>query len=310
MLQYFIYLIFILSVAMAAGGIVLSTRLRDKFHHEIFSTLLYFQVFIFTFGFYGIWGQAVIKVLLETYISADLLTRFSDIAMLLGLPFLVFAWLMLIQFACSISGRKSNKWLVLWFLLINFTIIIVVGYFIAKANDVKPVSLIRNYFIVMNMLYSIITALIIYFPAKGKSFIHDFDRRIIAPVIIVIMILQGVLLLLYNTQISLAIAFILAFFAGNTFLPVYLSYGTLLTAFIKEPMKDISFEEFCKQFEVSPREKDIVREICNGLSNKEISDKLFISLQTVKDHTHRIYIKTNVKSRVQLINLVKEIMGR
>ncbi|MBK7133261.1 MAG: helix-turn-helix transcriptional regulator [Bacteroidales bacterium] len=309
MLQYFIYLIFILSVAMAAGGIVLSTRLRDKFHHEIFSTLLYFQVFIFAFGFYGIWGQAVIKVLLESYISEDLMSRFSDIAMLLGLPFLVFAWLMLIQFACGISGRKSNKWLVLWFLLFNFTIIIVVGYFIAKANDVKPVSLIRNYFIVMNLLYSIITALIIYFPNKGKSFIHDFDRRIIAPVIIMIMILQGVLLLLYKTQISLAAAFILAFFAGNTFLPIYLNYGTLLSAFIKEPMKDLSFEEFCKQFEVSPRETDIVREICNGLSNKEISDKLFISLQTVKDHTHRIYIKTNVKSRVQLINLVKEAIS-
>jgi len=308
MLQYFIYLIFILSVAMAAGGIVLTTRLRDKFHHEIFSTLLYFQVFIFTFGFYGIWGQAVIKVFLSAYISEDLMSRFSDIAMLLGLPFLVFAWLMLVQFVCGISGRKSNKWLALWFLLLNFLIIIVVGYFVAKANEVKPVSLIRNYFIVMNMLYSLIAALLIYFPGRGKSYIHDFDRRIIAPALIGIMIIQGVLLFFYKTQISLAIAFILAFFAGNTLLPVYLNYGTLLTAFIKEPMKDISFEEFCKQFEVSPRETDIVREICNGLSNKEISNKLFISLQTVKDHTHRIYIKTNVKSRVQLINLVKEVI--
>jgi len=293
---------------MAAGGIVLTTRLRDKFHHEIFSTLLYFQVFIFTFGFYGIWGQAVIKVFLSAYISEDLMSRFSDIAMLLGLPFLVFAWLMLVQFVCGISGRKSNKWLALWFLLLNFLIIIVVGYFVAKANEVKPVSLIRNYFIVMNMLYSLIAALLIYFPGRGKSYIHDFDRRIIAPALIGIMIIQGVLLFFYKTQISLAIAFILAFFAGNTLLPVYLNYGTLLTAFIKEPMKDISFEEFCKQFEVSPRETDIVREICNGLSNKEISNKLFISLQTVKDHTHRIYIKTNVKSRVQLINLVKEVI--
>ena len=63
MLQYFIYLIFILTVALAAGGVFLSSRLRDKFHHEIFSTLLYFQVFIYTFGFYGIWGQAVIKAI-------------------------------------------------------------------------------------------------------------------------------------------------------------------------------------------------------------------------------------------------------
>jgi DNA-binding NarL/FixJ family response regulator len=81
----------------------------------------------------------------------------------------------------------------------------------------------------------------------------------------------------------------------------------LFTVFESEPEKDYSLEEFCKKFEVSPRETDIIREICNGLSNKEISEKLFISLQTVKDHTHRIYIKTNVKSRVQLIYLVKEL---
>jgi len=310
MLQYLIYLIFILSVALAAGGVVLASRLRDKYHHQIFSTLLYYEVFIYTFGFYGIWGQVVIKAYLSAYISEDLMSRFSDIAMLLGLPFLVFAWLMLIQFAFGISGRKNNKWLVLWFLLFNFTIIIVVGYFIAKANDVKPVSLIRNYYIAMNLVYTIITSGLIFSPRRGKSLIHDFDRRIIGPAMIGIMVLQCAMLLFYKTQISLAIAFILAFFAGNTFIPVYLNYGTLLSAFITEPLKDISFEEFCKQFEVSPRETDIVREICNGLSNKEISEKLFISLQTVKDHTHRIYIKTNVKSRVQLINLVKENLVR
>jgi DNA-binding CsgD family transcriptional regulator len=306
MLQYFIYLIFILTVALAAGGVVLSSRLRDKFHHQVFSTLLYYEVFIYTFGFYGIWGQVVIKAFLSAYISEDLMTRFSDISMLLGLPFLVFAWLMLIQFSCVLSGRKSNKWLILWFLLFNFTIIIVVGYFIAKANEVKPVSLIRNYFMVMNILYSIVVSIIIFYPNKGKSFINYFDRRFIALSIIGVMLLQCTLLFFYKAQYSIAIGFILAFFAGNTFLPFYLNYGTLLTAFIKEPLKDMSFEGFCKQFEVSPRETDIVREICNGLSNKEISEKLFISLQTVKDHTHRIYIKTNVKSRVQLINLVKE----
>ena len=52
--------------------------------------------------------------------------------------------------------------------------------------------------------------------------------------------------------------------------------------------KESSFDEFCKRFEVSPRESEVIMEICNGLSNKEISDKLFISLQTVKDHTHHI----------------------
>jgi DNA-binding CsgD family transcriptional regulator len=295
---------------MAAGGVVLSSRLRDRYRHEIFATLLYFQVFIFTFGFYGIWGQAVIKAFLSSYISSELLAKFSEIAMLMGLPFLVFAWLMLIKFAFGISGRNHNKWFVPIFLFLNFSIIIIVGYFITKTNEVKPVSLIKSYFLAMNMVYSVTASLLIFFRGKRKSLIHDFDRKIIAPAIIGIMIFQSALLMFYHYQTSVAIAFIMAFFAGNTFLPVYLNYGTLLSAFITEPLKDLSFEDFCRKFEVSPRETDIVREICNGLSNKEMSEKLFISLQTVKDHTSRIYTKTNVKSRVQLINLVKEIIGK
>jgi DNA-binding CsgD family transcriptional regulator len=307
MFRILVYLIFILSVALAAGGILLSSRLRSRYNREIFSHLLYYQVFIFTFGFYGIWGQVVIRAFLTPYIAEELLTRFTDISMLLGLPFLVFAWMMLIQFSFGISGRKNRNWFVLMFLLLNFSIIIVVGYFIAKTNELRPVTLIKYYFISMHFVYSLLSSLLIIFPGKGRSVIHDYDSRRIGPGIFLVMVLQCVPLLFYNSQPYIAVIFTLAFFAGNTFLPIYLNYGTMFTVFTSGPEKDLSFEEFCKKFEVSPREIDIVREICNGLSNKEISDKLFISLQTVKDHTHRIYMKTNVKSRVQLIYLVKEL---
>jgi DNA-binding CsgD family transcriptional regulator len=307
MLNWLGYLIFILSVAMAAGGVVLSSRLRNRYHLEIFSTLIYFQVFIFTFGFYGIWGQVVIKTFLSTYITPEQFVRFSDISRLLGLPFLVFAWLMLLQFSFGISGRKNSNWFVLVFLLLNFLIIILVGYFIAKTTALKPLQLLRYYFISMHFLYSVLSSLLILFPGKGKPVIHDYDSKRIGSGILVIMVSQCIPLLFYTSQPYVAIIFTFAFFASNTFLPIYLNYGTLFTVFTSEPDKDISFEDFCKKFEVSPRETDIVREICNGLSNKEISEKLFISLQTVKDHTHRIYTKTNVKSRVQLIYLVKEL---
>jgi DNA-binding CsgD family transcriptional regulator len=306
MLRYLGYLIFILSVALAAGGVVLSSKLRDKYHNDIFSSLLYFQVFIFTFGFYGIWGQAVIKAFLSDYISAELLTRFSNISLLFGLPFLVFAWLMILQFSIIISGRRNNIWILTGFLFFNFSLIIIIGYFMAGANEIKPVSLLKSFFITLNFLYSSIASLLIFLPRKGKSIIHDYDRKIIAPAILFISISQCLPLLFDTSEAYIAITFIFTFFAGNTFLPVYLTYGTLLSAFTTESSDILSLADFCRKFEVSPRETDIVREICNGLSNKEISEKLFISLQTVKDHSHRIYIKTNVKSRVQLINLVKE----
>jgi DNA-binding CsgD family transcriptional regulator len=306
MLNYLVGLLFILSVALAAGGIAIASKVREKYRHEAFSTLLYFQVFIFTFGFYGIWGQVVITAFLSPYISSDLLIRIANISMLIGLPFVVFGWLMLIRFSLVISGRKITNWFVLWFLLINFSVIILVGFYIASTSNTEPLSLIKQYFISMNFLYPILASLIIFFPLRGRSVIYNRDKKIISPALIIIMLSQSVPLLFYTSQLYLALIFILTFFAGNTFLPLYFNYGTTLPAMISETEIKISIEEFCKRFEISPRETDIVREIYNGLSNKEISDKLFIGLQTVKDHTHRIYIKTNVRSRVQLMNLVKD----
>ncbi|MCG6187779.1 LuxR C-terminal-related transcriptional regulator [Maribellus maritimus] len=76
-----------------------------------------------------------------------------------------------------------------------------------------------------------------------------------------------------------------------------------------EEEKNIDFSTFCNLYEISKREAEIILEICTGKTNKAISEKLFITLQTVKDHTHRIYTKTGVKSRVQLANLVREKTG-
>jgi DNA-binding CsgD family transcriptional regulator len=306
MLKLLFYIVFIISVGMTALGIILTSRLKKRCRTDIFSSLLYFQVFIFTFGFYGIWGQVIIKTFLSPLISAGYLSRVTDISMLLGLPFLVFAWLMLIRFSAGLSGRNNTNLFLILFLFFNFALLALMGYFITRENAVNPVLLIREYYIIMNLAYSFIGAYLLHLPLKGRAVIHDYDRKIVAVSIFIIMILQCLPLVFYTDQTWLATLFIFAFFTGNIFMPVYLTYGTLLSTAPADPEKNISFEDFCRRFEISPRESEIVQEICNGLSNKEISDKLFISLQTVKDHSHRIYIKTNLRSRVQLINLVKE----
>jgi len=308
MLTYIVGLVFIISVAIAAGGTVLSTRLQKRYSHEIFSTLVYYQVFIYTFGFYGIWGQVIIKSFLADYISVDVLTRFNDVALLLGLPFVMFAWLMLIQLSNSISGRKRSNMFTLLFILLNVMLLITMGYITGKYESLKPSVVMKDYFIFMNTFYTIVSSVLILFPQRNAVF-HAYDRKKIASGILVITVLQSAPLIFYSNQVYIGLLFITVFFLGNVFLPIYLSYGTTLNSLRANDANDLSFEEFCGKFEVSPREMDIAREICNGLSNKEISEKLFISLQTVKDHTHRIYIKTNVKSRVQLITMVKEMMG-
>lgn len=306
MLDYITWLSFILSVALAAGSIVLSTRLRNNFRSEIFSTLLYYLVFIYTFGFYGVWGQVVVKIFVSTYFPAEMAARVSDITMLLGLPFLIFSWFMLIRFAQQLSGRKIKDFFTFWFLFLNISALALVGYYIIKGISIP---LTKNYYVVLNAAYTIIAALLLFKPAK-ENYADRHDRKIIAFSIMVIMGLQTVFLILFPVDRTTGLIHIFLFFAGNVFLPAYLAYGPVRTVFSPVSEINISFEDFCQRFEVSPREKDIVREICNGLSNKEISGRLFISLQTVKDHTHRIYIKTNVRSRAQLMNLVREITGK
>lgn len=48
------------------------------------------------------------------------------------------------------------------------------------------------------------------------------------------------------------------------------------------------------------RELDILKAICEGLTNNEISDQLYISKNTVKYHIKNIYSKTNVRNRLEL----------
>jgi DNA-binding NarL/FixJ family response regulator len=109
----------------------------------------------------------------------------------------------------------------------------------------------------------------------------------------------------------MVLVFIFLFFAGTAFIPVFLKFNLVPQTQAKEIIQEkLSFETFCKKYEISPREKEIICEICNGLTNQQIADKLFISLQTVKDHTHRIYGKTLATSRMQLMKMVQEISER
>lgn len=56
---------------------------------------------------------------------------------------------------------------------------------------------------------------------------------------------------------------------------------------------------------LTPREREVVREMSRGFSNKNIALKLGIDESTVKRHTHNIYEKTGYASRVELLLGVK-----
>jgi len=58
---------------------------------------------------------------------------------------------------------------------------------------------------------------------------------------------------------------------------------------------------------VTPRELEILELMAQGLSNREIAEKLFVSENTVKTHSSRLFDKLSAKRRTQAVQIGKEL---
>jgi DNA-binding CsgD family transcriptional regulator len=57
---------------------------------------------------------------------------------------------------------------------------------------------------------------------------------------------------------------------------------------------------------ITPREHEILTLIAAGLSNREIAEKLFVSENTVKTHSTRLFMKLNAHRRTQAVQIAKD----
>ena len=58
---------------------------------------------------------------------------------------------------------------------------------------------------------------------------------------------------------------------------------------------------------ITPRELEILGLIAQGLSNREIAERLFVSENTVKTHSSRLFEKLSAKRRTQAVQLGKAL---
>ena len=164
-------------------------------------------------------------------------------------------------------------------LLYNIYIFSLAAYTLIRIGKKTDVLNIRNYFFRLIGIYCLSGILIIVLPLGGiaiesKMFLSVFPRA----------------------------AFCLA-------------WGILeLIVFIKrEYRKELEAGEhissvFISDFGITGREKDVIKCISEGLSNKDTAEKLFISEKTVETHIYSIYRKCRVKNKVELLNLIRSCL--
>lgn len=77
--------------------------------------------------------------------------------------------------------------------------------------------------------------------------------------------------------------------------------------YIENPENIEINEKEIQSLGISKRELEVLNLMAKGLSNEEIADKLFISLNTVKTHSSNIFLKLDVKRRTQAVEKAKRL---
>jgi DNA-binding CsgD family transcriptional regulator len=150
---------------------------------------------------------------------------------------------------------------------------------------------------------------------KRQTLIHALIYGVTGGALIILLKLIEFRFLVVEHSLEIYGALIALLFAG---LGIWL--GLKLTrkeevVLLKEVVKEVPVpaepfavnEEQLKQLGITKRELEILELIAQGMSNREIAEKLFVSENTVKTHSSRLFDKLSAKRRTQAVQIAKEI---
>jgi DNA-binding CsgD family transcriptional regulator len=145
---------------------------------------------------------------------------------------------------------------------------------------------------------------------KKQTIIHTLIYGLCGGILIVVLRLIEFRFLVVEHSIEIYGGLIAALFAG---LGIWL--GLKLTkkkevVVVKEVPVSQPFalnEQRLKDLGITKRELEILELIAQGLSNREIADKLFVSENTVKTHSSRLFDKLSARRRTQAVQIGKEM---
>lgn len=86
---------------------------------------------------------------------------------------------------------------------------------------------------------------------------------------------------------------------GANILPPHLT-GSLFSQIINHAINGLTNNVINDSVQMTKRERQVIELIANGDTNKEIAQKLHLSIYTVKSHVHNILEKLTLNTRVQI----------
>jgi DNA-binding CsgD family transcriptional regulator len=313
MISLILLVTFVFCLGVAVAGVLVSRQLVTTYNTELHKHFFYYLVAFYAFAFYGIWGQILARGLLfwlDT--DAAAVEAVAAFVPLLGVPFLLVSWVMLINMAHSMMGKTPRRtWI---FFHAAAFLLLLLGSWLAVTmlgtdGDLRDANLGVVEAAVMTgvelIYFATLLVLVLARPARdGQEQCKVLSRFTL--LLCAAFLARSLLSPLVLLDVRLAGLALLAYF-GSNLAPLFYLRATSDAAF--KPVKaelatPKSIAQVLAHHGITKRERQVVEKICLGKTNKQIADELFIGLQTVKDHTHRIYSKLGVKSRMQLVQTI------
>jgi len=151
-----------------------------------------------------------------------------------------------------------------------------------------------------------------FFRVKKQTFIHTLIYGLCGGILIVVLRLIEFRFLVIEHSIEIYGGLIAAMFAGlGIWLGLKLTKKQEVVVVKEVPVPATQTftlnEERLKDLGITRRELEILALIAQGLSNREIADKLFVSENTVKTHSSRLFDKLSARRRTQAVQIGKEM---
>ncbi len=88
--------------------------------------------------------------------------------------------------------------------------------------------------------------------------------------------------------------------------PVTIEVPVTVEVPVRVPEPFVADPARARQLGITPREMEILEAIAEGLSTREIAARLFVSENTVKTHSSRLFDKLGARRRTQAVQMAKE----
>lgn len=308
-MKHIIFFYFIFTFAVGFLSIAITVFLYLRFRIKLIKYYLYFILFL-TYSFIiHIFTFYKHYYVVSNYLSLELVILYLKI---LGQGFGLFI-IPLFSFNLIGAKFKKNKKLVFGFFSFS-TFLFFLAFFFYQSDLHQKIELMLLFSkVIIGLRIIIILYCILKFFNRVKKIkeyeIKLFVKAIIITTLIIIPIMSLDFFIpqfrffINNVEVSpnhLGIFYLVWNLVSLSFVLWYFVYK-----FNKMDM-DKKLAILIKNYNITEREKEIICQIADGLSNKEICEKLFISMPTVKTHIQNIYQKTNATNRVELVNLIKK----